>query len=88
MVNQIIGGGSGKMGETVGMEETAVLYYFMFAHPNLINEDARKSIPPEVFEEFNSVRKRDFLKLFSIAWRRDHVKRTFIFDSQAISSWL
>jgi hypothetical protein len=69
-----------KMGETVGMEETAMLYYFMFSHPDLIREDARKNIPAEVFEEFNSVRKRDFLNLFSIAWRRDHVKGAFTFD--------
>jgi hypothetical protein len=73
-----------KMGKTVGMEETAMLFYFMLSNPDLIREDARKNIPSEVFDEFNSVTKRDFLNQFSIAWGRGHVKGTFTFDSESI----
>ena len=52
------------------MEENAMLFLLSFSNPQLIAEDVRKQIQPEVFEQFKSIPKRKFLDDFSKVWNR------------------
>jgi hypothetical protein len=74
-----------RMGETLGVEEAAMHCYFMLSDPGeILREDIKKNFSPDVFEQFNSLSKRDFLNQFSSSWKARDVKGMFIFDSSSI----
>ena len=56
-----------RMGEKMTMHENAMLFWISFSNPQLIVEDVRKNIPANVFEQFVSLTKRQFLQEFSNA---------------------
>jgi hypothetical protein len=75
-----------KMGETLGVEEAAMQCYFILSDPGeILREDIRKNLSSDVFEQFNSVSKRDFLTQFAVSWRRDHVEAPSHFIGKSIN---
>ena len=67
------------MGEPLRIEENAFLFYLAYSNPNLIEENVRKNIPPQAFEQFSRIPKREFLKKFCEFTKRGVFGGTFVF---------
>ena len=68
-----------RMGEKLMMGENAMLSWISFSNPQIIAEDVRKNIPANVFEQFASLTKRQFLQEFSNAWNLGLFRGDFTF---------